>query len=330
MKIEKLKSGSYRIRKMYKGITYTVVTDYKPTQKEAVQLMAAELDKIQATKTPMTFEEAAEKYIDMKENILSPASVREYKGKIKRLSDKFNNTRISDIASVDIQKEINTYSKGRSAKTVSDMHGFISAVMGTFCPNTIINTSLPKKSKSEPYIPSEDDVKKILDYSKGTIFEIPLMLACFGLRRGEICALTLDDLEGNILHINKSKVMNKNKEWIIKTPKTPDSIRDVLIPEELANRIREQGYIYQGAPGSITGYLTKAQTKLGIPHFSAHKLRHYFASVCHSLGIPDSYIMQMAGWKTDIVLRSVYRHALSDKKEEMQKFASDYIKEIIL
>lgn len=47
MKIEKLPSGSYRIRKMYKGKTYAVITDYKPTQKEAITLMAAELEKSQ-------------------------------------------------------------------------------------------------------------------------------------------------------------------------------------------------------------------------------------------------------------------------------------------
>ena len=45
MKIEKLKSGSYRIRKMYKGVTYTVVTDYKPTQREAIKLLDEEMDK---------------------------------------------------------------------------------------------------------------------------------------------------------------------------------------------------------------------------------------------------------------------------------------------
>ena len=33
MKIEKLPSGSYRIRKMYKGQMYAVVFDEKPTQK---------------------------------------------------------------------------------------------------------------------------------------------------------------------------------------------------------------------------------------------------------------------------------------------------------
>lgn len=51
MKIEKLPSGSYRIWKMYKVKTYTVVFDYKPTQKEAVQVMAVELDKIRHKKS---------------------------------------------------------------------------------------------------------------------------------------------------------------------------------------------------------------------------------------------------------------------------------------
>lgn len=73
MKIEKLPSGSYRIRKMYKGKTYTVVTDYKPTQKEAIQLMADELDKVREKHTHMTFKDAAREYIDAKYNVLSPS-----------------------------------------------------------------------------------------------------------------------------------------------------------------------------------------------------------------------------------------------------------------
>lgn len=52
MKIEKLPSGSYRIRKMHKGQMYTVVFNEKPTQKEAMQAMAAEPDKIKSKKIP--------------------------------------------------------------------------------------------------------------------------------------------------------------------------------------------------------------------------------------------------------------------------------------
>ena len=67
MKIEKLPSGSYRIRKMYKGETYTVMFDRKPTQKEAMLAMAKELENVQEKHTSMTFQTAAEEYLEAKE-----------------------------------------------------------------------------------------------------------------------------------------------------------------------------------------------------------------------------------------------------------------------
>lgn len=331
MKIEKLPSGSYRIRKMYKGKTYTVVTEYKPTQKEALQLLAAEMDNLREARQQLTFRTAAESYIESKENVLSPSTIREYTGTIKRLSTEFNDKNISDITGMDIQKEINNLAKDRSPKTVRNYHGFISSVMKTFRPNLIINTTLPQKLKREPYIPTDEDVKRILQAAKGTNYEIPIMLACFGLRRSEICALTLDDISGNIITINKAMVLDKNNKWVIKNnPKTEESTRDIWVPDELIELIRQKGSIYDGHPNDITDYLDALQKKLGMEHFSVHKLRHYYASMSHSLGIPDSYIMKSGGWKSDNILKSVYRHAMKDKESEMQQFAGEYLKEIFL
>ena len=331
MKIEKLKSGSYRIRKMYKGITYTVVTDYKPTQKEAIQLLAAEMDKAQdVKKVRMTFETAAEKYIDVKRNVLSPSTINGYKAIIRSLSDKFKVKIITDITSVEIQKEINKYAKNRSPKTVRNAHGFITAVLGMFCPNTIISTTLPQRVRKEPYIPSDEDVKKLVDASAGTRFEVPILLAIYGLRRSEIFALTLDDIDGNLVHITKAKVLDDSGNWIIKTTKTEDSIRTIYLPDEIIQKIRDNGKIYEGDPSRISRFMMKKQDELGLPHFSLHKLRHYYASMSHSLGIPDQYIMQSGGWKTDSVLKAVYQHAMNDKKNEMQEFAAEYIKEVVI
>ena len=64
------------------------------------------------------------------------------------------------------------------------------------------------------------------------------------------------------------------------------------------------------------------QTRLGLPHFSLHKLRHYFASSSHAMGIPDAVIMSMGGWKTEIVMKSVYRHA---QEEILSLAAQKYI-----
>ncbi len=330
MKIEKLPSGSYRIRKMYKGKTYTVVFDCKPTQKEAMQAMAAELDKVKEKHESMNFEKAAESYVNMKRNVLSPRTIKEYSETAKRFPEWFRKLPISDINQIEINRLVNELSKGKTPKTVRNYHGFLTAVLGTFYPNLKISTTLPQKSKSEPYIPSSNDIKKILEYSKGTMFEIPIMLACYGMRRSEICALNLEDVDGDIVHINKAKVQDENRNWVIKTTKTIESTRNIIVPLELAGKIMRQGYVYKGHPNSITCFLYKAQDTLGIPRFSIHKLRHYFASEMSALGIPEADILKMGGWETDHVMKSVYRHSMIEKEENAKRDAAEKLKNILL
>ena len=326
MKIEKRASGSYRVRKMYKGQLYTVSFDHKPTQKEAMLAMADELQKVQTKHESMDFQAAAEKYIDSKRNVLSPTTIRGYNSAMKTISKKFQGINVHDITALDIQTEINRLSKEHSPKTVRNYHGFISAVLGTFCPNLKICTTLPQKVKNEPYIPSDEDIKRILGCAKDTEYEIPIILACYGLRRSEICALTLADLDGDVIRINKAKVMDEDAKWVEKTTKTTSSTREIVIPMEIADKIREKGYIYKGYPNSITVFLGKTEEKLGIPHFPLHKLRHYFASKMSALNIPEADIMRMGGWETDHVMKSVYRHSMMDKQEQAKRDAAEKLR----
>lgn len=322
MKIEKLPSGSYRIRKMYKGKTYTVVFDYKPTQKEAIEAMAHELKKITSDKTQFSFSKAAKEYVNMKKNVLSPRTIKEYSEMSNRFPDWFCNIPVSDITQVEINRLINEFSRDKSPKTVRNYHGFLTAVLGVFYPSLRISTILPQKVKNEPYTPSKTDVKRILLEAKDTPYEIPIILACYGMRRSEICALRLEDIEKDVVHINKAMVLDENKKWVIKTTKTTESTRDIIIPIELAEKIRKQGYVYNGHPGCINTNLERIEKKLGIPHFSLHKLRHYFASQMSALGVPEADIMKMGGWGTDHVMKSVYRHSMLDKEEQSKREAA--------
>ncbi len=330
MKIEKLPSGSYRIRKTYKGQVYTVVFDSKPTQKEALQAMAKELDRVQVRHACLTFQAAAEEYIESKRNILSPTTIRGYNSAMNTISKIFRDSNIHDITALDIQTEINRLAKGHSPKTVYNYHGFISAVLGTFCPSLKVYTTLPQKVKNEPYVPSDDDVSRILEYAKGSEYEIPIILACHGLRRSEICALTPDDIDGDIVRISKAVVENEDLEWVTKTTKTTSSTRAVIIPGEIADQIRERGYVYKGYPGQITKFLSRAEKNLGIPHFPLHKLRHYFASKLSAMNVPEADIMRMGGWETDHVMKSVYRHSMdADNQNAQRKISEQLCKSII-
>lgn len=244
----------------------------------------------------------------------------------KRLPEWFQNLPLSDITQVDINRVVNELSKTRAPKTVRNYHGLISAILGTFRPDMKIYTKLPQKVKNEPYIPSQHEVRMVLEAIKGTEYEVAIWLGCYGMRRSEICALTVDDIEGDVVHINKAIVLNENKEWVVKINKTTDSARDIVIPLELADKIREQDYVYKGHPNSITTYLAKVEKRLGIQHFSLHKLRHYFASEMSELKIPDADILKMGGWKSDHVMKTVYRHSMMDRDEQAKREAAEKLR----
>lgn len=319
MTIEK-HHGGYRISKMVKGKRYRVYVDHEPTESEAFLLIAKKANEITPS-SDITFKTACDLYIESKSNVLSVTTIYGYKAIMKSISEGFMQTYLSKISLPAVQTELNKYSVKHTPKSVKNMSGFITGVLKFFSVQ-INSPKLPQKEKKSPYIPSKEEVKKIFHEIKGSRIEIPVMLACMGLRRSEICALTLEDLKGHKLFITKAKVLDADHNWVIKSTKTTDSTREVIIPDNLAKLIKKQGYIYDGYPGKITEELNIVQKKLGIPKFSLHKLRHFFASYMHDLGYSDKQIEAMGGWKTDSVMRTVYTHAM-DMDEAKKKAASD-------
>lgn len=318
MTIEKLPSGSYRITQMENGKRYRITVDHKPTKTEAVKLLAEIVDKQPVSSSNMTFDDAAARYIQSKSKILSPATIRDYQKLRRNVPESLSKAHIYDITSLKVQSVINDMVEDKSPKTLANYASFIVTVLKS-ADIDIKHPQLPQKKKKDVYIPSKEDVQKIFKHIKGKEEEVAITLAAYGLRRSEICALTLSDLKGNTLSINKAMVENEAGEWVIKTTKTTDSTRTVIIPKDLAKLIRKKGYIYNKQPYTINQDLHRAQRELGIPQFSLHKMRHFFASFAHDMGFSDKAIQSMGGWKSNSILRSVYAHALDmdEKKKEI-------------
>lgn len=322
MKIEKLPSGKYRIRQQYHGKRYSVILDYKPTTKEATTLMAEKLS-LSGVKSNgrMTVRDAARQYIENRSNVLSPTTLREYRRTCRYLEEiepDFMAAGIDQIEPDDIQGVVNRLAEGRSPKTVRNYNGFISSVFGSFRPNFIYRVDLPMKKKTEVILPTEEEIQKILDYENGSAFDVAFNLAVFSLRRSEVCALTMDDLDGNYLTVSKALVWD-GSNWIVKDyPKTTESFRRIWLPDHLVEKIHKQG-MYSGYITNLLDHLHLVQDKLGIRRFRFHDFRHFYASYAHYLGISDADIMATGGWKTDYVMKSVYRHAMADKTADAQK-----------
>ena len=320
MKIDQVSKSTYRVRKTVKGKQYTLYFDHKPSQKEVAVALSETLQNTEYGENRGRFEEYCDKYIDSKREILSPSTIEGYLKLKKYISDDFKNKKIYEIDQISLQEEISNFSVGHSPKYVRNLHGFITAVLKMFRPTMQVNTALPQNKKYQHKLPTSESVKLILKATEGTPYHIAFQLAALGLRRSEICGLTVDDLKGNTLTINKSKVYGENNEWVTKdSNKTVDSTREIYIPDSLAQEINETGTIFDYSPLALTRKLHKLQDSLGLERFRLHDFRGYFASYAHSIGIPDEYIIKMGGWKTDHVMKSVYRDALKEKNEEMQQ-----------
>lgn len=316
MTIEKLPSGNYRIRVRENGERYSVTVPFKPTQKQAYEIIYERINNPSSAYDAMTFEKASNEYIKIKNAVLSPSTVKGYKAIQKALPEAFKQMPLGRIDQPIVQKIINDYSKTHSPKSVRNAHGFISAVVRSFLPDVEFHTTMPQKIIKKPYIPTETDVKRLLEYSKDTEYWVPLSLACLSLRRSEICGASIEDLEGNILHVHRGLVQDENNKFVLKeTTKNDASTRDVVLPDELAERIRKQGYIYKLYPNGIDNYLRRTLPKLGIEPFGVHKLRHFFCSYMSHLGMSESSIYAAGGWvQGSDVAKRIYRHEMETDK----------------
>lgn len=328
MTIEELPSGNYRVSEMVNGKRYRKTVDYKPTESDAKLILADIIAKRDVISSDMPFKSACKAYMESRSNVLSPSSLRRYNQYLDSITEGLAKTRLNVITKPMIQGEVNAFSEGHAPKTVRNYYGFISAVLNFF-GKEMKGIVLPQKEKKSPYIPTKEEVSEIFKEIKDSPFEAALLLSAMGLRRSEICALQITDLsEDNVLTINKALVENENKEWVVKTTKTTDSTRTIVLPDYLANLIREQGYVYNGFPGSIRNHLILVQKKLGIEKFSLHKMRHFFASYMHDLGYSDKQIQAAGGWKTNNIMKTVYQHAM--EMDEAKKKMSDDIGGLIM
>lgn len=321
MNITKLPSGSYRIRQMVGGQSYSVTVDHRPTQIEAMKIISNATAHVKKP-TDLTVVRACEAYIDAKKDIVSPSTIRGYKSLIRVISDSFGGMRINAVTGALFQSEVNRYAKGRKPKTVKNYANFLSGVF-SFFDLGLHSPTLPMAVKPKKYFPTSEDVNRILAEVKGTNLEVFFRLAVFGLRRSEICALTVDDLSGNVLTINKAMVTDGDNQNVVKATKTTESAGTIKIDDDLADLIRKQGYIWKGHIATPYKNLQRIQDKLGIPHFPLHTFRHFMASYLHNQGVPDKQIQAIGRWKTDYIMKTVYQHEM-----EMEK-AKDNIADIL-
>ncbi len=321
---KKLPSGAYRClifdhmedgKRKYKSFT-------APTKKEAeykaTQYIMQKEDQ-KKTLPEYTLYDAIGNYCDLKNNVLSPSTIREYRRAQNYNYTDIKNIKLNEITNDDIQRWVNGFAKDHSPKTVKNAYGLIRAVLDTFAPDIRLRITLPQAVPHKLYVPSDADIKAVIEYfsENDKDMELAVYLAAFGtLRRSEVCGLDAGDIDGNTITIQRAMVDKGKDEWVIKTTKTVSSTRTVEMPQFVIDKCPKEGRIVNLNPDQVTHRFMRALRHLDVPSFRFHDLRHYAASIMHAIGVPDQYIMQRGGWSSDKTLKAIYRGTIKDYEEK--------------
>jgi len=325
-----LPSGQVRIQRRYKdefGKSH-LKSFTAPTKREAEALASEWLEHRRQVTKKFTVDSAVEKYIRLKEPILSPSTVRGYETIRERyLAGPLAETDLLQLTNLDIQVWIsNMVAKGYAPKTVRSAYGLLTATLGVFMPDFPVKVSLPPKKKQELYCPSIDEVNAVLNVVTDPELRAAILLAAVGtLRKGEICALTWDDIEGRNVHVRSAMVKNEWSLWEKKSPKTYDSYRTVPMTDEVMEAIhalpkRKDGKLIGTDPDLLGHRFARAVKAAGVHYFRFHDLRHFSCSQMHLMGIPDKYIEARGGWKPGSnVMKRTYQTVINLEQKKQDK-----------
>lgn len=334
---KKTPSGMWKVR-VYSHTDKEGKKHYKaftaPSKAEAEAMaadFAGQVDR--ATHQDLTVGEAIDRYIRAKAGVLSPKTIREYKGMAGRYYDDIGRYRIRKLTSEQLQIWISDLAETVSAKTVRNAYGLLISAIGLYLPDRSYRVTLPARPKKRTTAPSDDQIRVLYDLAQDWL-RICIALAAFGsLRRGEICALTYGDIDGCVVHVTKDIVQDADSQWVVKDmPKTSDSIRDVVVPAEVTALIGSgpaDARIIDKNPNSLTLAFIRIRNRLGLV-IRFHDLRHYFASIGAVLGVPDIYLAQFGGWHAGSgVLKEVYQHQIDGAADRYAGTMTDHFAGLI-
>lgn len=322
-KATKLPSGKWRVLAYSNGHRKS----FTATTKKEAEYQASQWLMTQNDFEDMTIKVAIDRFINNRSAVLSPTTIEGYRSMQRNCFTGIEDMRISKVKSETIQVFINEMAKKYSPKYVKNAHTLLKSSIIAVNPNKAINVTLPKRKVMEYNLPTDADVKVLLKEADPEL-RIAILFASMGtLREGEVCALQYEDIRGNTVHVHQNMIYANKQFFIKEIPKTDASDRYVKYPDKFIKSLdKGTGRIINSNPKAICNRYRRLVKRLNLDMSTRfHDLRHYAASIMHAMGIPDQYIMETGGWKSDTVLKAVYRNTLDDKRQEFEEMRTKYM-----
>lgn len=331
----KLPSGSWRIQ-IYVGEkdgkkirkSFTAKTQ-KACMKLAVDYWNSNMVSLDKE---MTVYDTIQEYLRIKEGSLSPSTYKGYVKDARLYFSMIDNIYISRLDDKDVQYWISTLLRDHSVKTVKNAYGLLRSATKLIFKKTY-DVSFPVKDKLIRYIPTDDDIRLLLDNASDEMKLCILLSALGTLRRGEVAAVKYKDVnrQNYSIYVHADRVKDKDNKWIYKPPKTKDSIRTVFFPKFVIDMIPDgapDDFVYPKTPDNITKNFVRLRDSLGLK-CRFHDLRIYSASIRAYIGVPLKEVQAVGGWSSRKTLEEIYDQLLRGRDSQYNQMTIQYFDNIL-
>ncbi|MCC8169446.1 MAG: site-specific integrase [Oscillospiraceae bacterium] len=299
----------------------------KKTEKQAERDIAQQLlSYTEKEENGKTFSEVAEEWFYEHTPTLEVQTAESYRPPYTYCVEALGEKYIKDITPQNIQRAIDLKAqKGFAMKTVRNQLSVFSLIFKYACLHSYIESNpcefvkVPKNlKKGRREIPNPKQIELVKTCTDSQMGLFAYLVLYTGLRKGEALALTYEDIDFRNKRIRVTKsVYHEGNAPHIKQPKTSAGVREVLLFECLAKKLKNKngtGLIFQGSDGGLMKKSTfksrwqRYQSENGIT-ITPHQLRHAYASyILFDAGIDVKAAQTLMGHSDISTTQNIYTH----------------------
>ena len=253
----------------------------------------------------------------------------------------------SEVVEADVQEFVFAkLEEGLSQKTIKDILIVLKMILKFGMKNKLINyqqfdVQFPTVRENNGIeVLSKTNHKKIMNYVQDHFtFKNLGIYICLsaGIRIGEICALTWEDInvDTGVIHIKKTiqriyiiEDSDRHTELILDSPKTKNSIRDIPMSRDLLKMLKPIKKIVNNSfyvltndmkptePRTYRNYYKKLMKELEMPKLKFHGLRHSFATRCIENNCDYKTVSVILGHSNISTTLNLYVHPNMEQKKK--------------
>lgn len=259
--------------------------------------------------------------------------------------DPFGSLRLQEVKPLHLQEVLNRVREGYAPRTVRKVYTRLKALFREAValellarnPAEGLKLRLPEGEKAARALEPWEIERLLGEADRSRSREMALLLRLVletGLRRGEALALQWKDvdLERGELRVWRAWV-KVNGKGSFTSPKTRAAKRIVPLPPGLGERLRtlreellerltprelEEAFLFGGDrpfdPDAFNHYLRRLAQRAGLGKVRVHDLRHTWATLALSRGIPLEVVSERLGHASPNITLGIYRHLLEEER----------------